>query len=233
MKKFAFVLLALAAFSVMALPAMADAALDFALQPPTPGSISYAGKAHPLIGKNLQVDSVVGLSTPLHSGANIQILNGSLNFTTGLFDGYSNTPGLQAWDFASGGSLTLSGCVDILTPGDHKCDAGDPQGVLLQGHFGAVTVQAFGKTFKVLGAEFFNVTNPLLAEYFGFVPNSQWEGGLNLSFMATGLPPGAFKSSQALSGDIVDSPVPEPASLALLGTAFCGLASLTKKKLGR
>src|SRR5690242_20819025 len=215
--------------ALVCLPAWADPVLDFGLNAPTPGVISYAGGAKPLVGKNIQVDNVLGLSTPAHDNTTVNIIGGLLNFTSGNFSGMSTTP--SAWNFSGGGTITLTGCADL----DHDggvCDAQDASGTLLTGTFDNVTVLSMSSTSKILGAGVIDIKNPALAEFFGlpFGTTDFYSGGLNLSFKASGLPPHSFRSSVALSGDVFDSPpVPEPASLVLLGGGLLLLSFVTRK----
>src|SRR5262245_42575645 len=74
--------------------ALADPILDFGVIAPTPGTISYAGGASPLVGSGIQVDNVVGLSTPLNNGVLRNLFSAVLNFSTGA----SNGP----WSWAGG-----------------------------------------------------------------------------------------------------------------------------------
>ncbi len=229
MKRIAYCLAALLAPALLSVHVFADTVLDFGIQAPTPGVISYAGGTKPLVGKNIQVDNVLGLGTPAHDNATVNIIGGLLNFTTGNFSGASTTP--SAWDFSGGGTITLTGCADLDHDGG-ACDAQDASGTLLTGTFDNATVLAMSSVSKILGAGVIDIKNPQLAQFFGlpFGSTDFYTGGLNLSFRASGLPPHSFRSSVALSGDMFDSPpLPEPASLVLFGSGLLLLGFVTRR----
>jgi hypothetical protein len=205
------------AILLLAQQAMADVLLDFNMDAvhPASASISFAGGTNPLVGVNISVDNVVGLGTPVNDGVVLAITGGDLDFTTG------NLVSTEAeeWFFGSGGTITLAGNI------------GNGVVNLISGTFTSAQVEAVGSTFKVTIASFTDVKDPGLIKYFGLdssIPS--WNGNLNLSFFASGLPPNAFTSSRLGSGDITNQPVPEPASLLLLGSGLLGVYGFLRRR---
>ncbi|MBP1611270.1 MAG: hypothetical protein H6Q04_3505 [Acidobacteria bacterium] len=199
-------------------PASAAAFLDFnmdAVHPDT-ASISFAGGDNPLIGVDISVDEVVGIGTPGNDGVVIDIVNGVLAFQTGNL--VSSTA--STWVFDGGGTITVTG------------DIGNGPVTLISGQFTSASVTAAGDTFKVTIATFVDTKDPDLVEFYGFDPAiiPGWNGNFNLSFAADGLPPGAFQSGDVLSGDIVNTPVPEPGSLLLLGTGLIAAYGFIRRR---
>ncbi len=192
-------------------PVKADSIIDFGVIAPTGGSIYYTGGATPLFGKDIDVDNVTGIGTPLHSGGpNALALAGYfLNFNTGNLV----TADSSHWYFGPGGSITIS----------------DGSTTLLTGTFTSMQVVAVGPTYKVAIPGFFDTKDPNLLAYFG-LPDMTYSGNFNISFNAPGLPPGGFTSRELLSGDISNTPVPEPATMLLLGSGLIGLAGYGRKR---
>jgi hypothetical protein len=205
-------------------PSMAEAFIDFGVVAPTAGSISYAGGTAPMIGTGIQVDNVVGLNTPSQNFVARNCLSCVLNFTTGNL--ISSTSSL--WDFGSGGSLLLTGTVDLN--GDGVVSAGDATGLLMSGSFSAASVNVSSLVFKVAAASFASVLNTALTNFYGTDPAPfTYQSGLNMSFWSTAMPPGAFASSTVLSGDVVAA-TPEPASMLLLGTVIAASGVLFRRR---
>jgi len=214
-------------------PSSAQPMLDFGAISPTPGTISYAGGATPLVGTNIQIDNVGGINTPSNDGTNFDCFGCLLNFTTGNLTGST----AQSWDFGGGGSISLVGKVDAN--GDHLLNLGDIGFLgavpLLSGSFASAQVskQASSATFKIAGAAFSDVKDSDLIELFGLgaLGSTGYSGGFNLSFSAAGSPPSAFTSSTVLSGDVVNAPpIPEPASVFLMGSALFGLGVIARRR---
>jgi PEP-CTERM motif len=187
---------------------------------PGEGRIAYAGGAAPLVGGNLGVLTVKGLDTPNSHDEALAVEKGTLNFSTGAFTNATPAnPGVtssaQNWNFAPGGSLTVSGGIPSLGIAD-----GTP---LLTGAFTDSTfVRSLGVAdLKVQGGAVFNVVNSQLAAYFGMPTGaSAYVGGLSTMFAAAGTAPGAFSSSGYTSGQITTTPVPEPTTFVVLAVAF-------------
>lgn len=189
----------------------ADTIIDFGIIAPTGGSIYYSGGVTPLYGTGIDVDNVTGIGTPLNSGApNALALAGYfLNFNTGNLV----TTDSSHWYFGPGGSITIS---DGIT-------------TLLTGTFTSMQVVAVGPAYKVAIPGFFDTKDPNLLAYFG-LPDMIYSGNFNISFYALGLPPDGFTSGELLSGDISNTPVPEPATMLLLGSGLIGLAQYGRKR---
>jgi hypothetical protein len=62
------------------------------------------------------------------------------------------------------------------------------------------------------------------------LPNVDYVGGLNISFMTTANMGVAFTSDQVLSGDVVNQPVPIPPALWLFGSGLLGLVGIARRK---
>ena len=183
-------------------------------------SISYAGGVAPLVGVNISVDSVTGIGTPANAGKNgvLACLGCTLNFTTGAFSGSS----VNEWLFGPGGAISITGAIP---------DLGLPAGteILFGGLMTATVHLVDGGMSKVVLSTFVDDKDPILEAYFGLGDTPTWNGTMNLSFWAQGLPPDAFNSYVVLSGDIVNSPIPEPGSIILLGTCLlAGVAAFRK-----
>jgi hypothetical protein len=170
----------------------------------------------PLVGADLGVASVTGTETPLNLNHVLNITGGRLNFITGDFTG---TAGGQEWDFAPGGHVLLVGGIPAL---------GIPSGtLLLSGEFHDTTfVRPLSLAgFNVVGADFLDVVNPVLASYFGLPRGAAtYVGGLAGILTTPAAPGSPFSSNGPTSGHLVTSPVPEPGMLALYATSLLVLS---------
>ena len=235
MRKLAAVLVGAAL--MMATSAMATPILDFGVIAPTLGSISYAGGAAPLVGSGIEVDNVLGMDTLLNNNIGFDILGGVLNFTTGNMT--SGSASAVNFGGSNNSSITLYGTVDVDNSG--TVNTGDITGMLMSGSFGTASVITTNGEFRIAGAGFYDYKLPELLELYGlpvYQTNSTipllYAGAFNISFTASdsNLLDG-FTSTRVLSGDITNSPVPEPGTMMLLGLGIFGLAIFGKRRMNK
>ncbi len=201
--------------------------------PDTSGAIYYAGGNTPLMGENIPVHIVTGLDTPSNNGIEFNIINGLLNFQTGNLTSYSSNGGNQMWTFSNGGSLTLSGTVDVDGEGD--VDPDEPTGDLVyDGEFYSNFVLELGAgsfNYWVTIESLSDSKNEDLVDLFG-MPNGLYDGGFNISFLAEVINEDthAFQSIDTLTGDFTNMPVPIPGAIWLLGSGLIGLVGISRRK---
>lgn len=203
--------------------------LDFNLSAPTSGTISYGGGGGVLIGSNIEVDNVVGLSTPANASVTSLCVSCLMNFNSGALTGAGPQNG-GWWSFGSGGSISITGGVQLQGGTDIPLGS-----TLLSGTFNNAFVQDLGvQGFKVTFGAFSDTKNADLLSYYGMTPGMPFQGALTLLFAAadngTGTP---FTSTSVFSGSVVNAPapVPLPAAAFLFGSGLIGLAGALRKKL--
>ena len=196
--------------------------LNFNIIAPTTGSIAYAGTGGALIGTNIDVDNVVGLSTPANANVTSTCLTCTLNFTSGV----NTSVGGGTWQFGPGGSISITGGVDFQgsTP-DIALGS-----TLLTGTFSSATVSDAG-VFEVTFGSFTDVKHPSLLSYYG-MPSGNYDGSLTILFTGVVGPGNAITSTTIFGGSIANiAAVPVPAAAWLFGSGLLGLYSAVRKKI--
>jgi hypothetical protein len=218
------------AMGLLIAPSANAVSLDFNISAPTSGTVSYDGSVGgALIGSNIEVDNVAGLSTPANANVTSLCLSCVLNFTTG---GLTNAGGPGGsnngwWSFGSGGTVTITGGVQLQGGTDIALGT-----TLLNGTFNSAFVQDLGlQGFKVTFGTFFDTKHPDLLAYYGLTPGSPFQGAFTLLFDSVnpGIG-GAFTSASVFSGNVVNTVVPLPAAVLLFGSGLLGLAGALRKK---
>jgi hypothetical protein len=219
--------------SSISMPAMA-VELDFNISAPTSGTISYDGTGNGLIGANIEVDNVVGLSTPANANVTSLCVSCVLNFTSGNLSNAGGPPPSGNnngwWSFGSGGSISITGGVQLQGSTDIPVGT-----TLMSGTFNNAFVQDLGTQFRVTFGSFSDTKHADLLSYYGLTPGP-FSGALTLLFgSVNGGVGSAFTSTSVFSGNVVNAPspvepVPVPAAVWLFGS---GLASLIPMLRGR
>ena len=183
------------------------------------GVVGYGGGSTPLVGSGLGVASITGTDSPLHPDQVLNLMGGQLDFTTGAFSG---TAGGTGWNFAKGGSVSVTGAIPSL-----GIAAGT---VLLEGSFtGTTTVRPQDASdLKALGATSLHVVNPQLASYLGLSTGSTISSRVSDIFHAQGTPGSSFVSECPTSGEVT---VPEPGMIELYASTLLGLTAWGRRRL--
>ncbi|MDO9116968.1 MAG: hypothetical protein Q7U39_03360 [Nitrospira sp.] len=203
-------------------------ALDFNISAPTSGTISYGSGTGTLIGGSIEVDNVVGLLTPVNANVTSTCLSCTLNFTSGALSGSggSNPNNSGWWRFGSGGSITITGGVQLQGGTDISLGS-----TLLTGSFNSAFVQDLGvQGFKVTFGSFSDTKHPDLLLYYGLTPGTPFEGALTLLFGSLNGGVGSeFTSTSVFSGNVVNAPVPLPGALLLFGSGLMGMLGIRNR----
>lgn len=202
--------------------------LNFNISTPTSGTISYDGTGSRLIGSNIEVDDVVGLSTPANANVTSLCLSCVLNFNSGSLTSAGGPPPSGNnngwWRFGSGGSITITGGVQLQGSPDIPVGA-----TLLSGTFDNAFVQDLGASFKVTFGSFTDTKHPDLLAYYGLAP-SPFEGALTLLFGSVNAGVGeVFTSTSVFSGSVANTPVPLPAAVWLFGSGVVALVGFARR----
>ena len=222
------------AMGLLIAPSAKAVSLDFNIGAPTSGTVSYDGSVGgALVGSNIEVDNVVGLSTPANANVTSLCLSCVLNFSTGGLTNAGGPGGTNSgwWSFGPGGSVSITGGVQLQAGTDIALAT-----TLLNGTFNSAFVQDLGlQGFKVTFGTFFDTKHPDLLSYYGLTPGSPFEGAFTLLFASPnpGIG-GAFTSTSVFSGNVVNTlgpaAVPLPAAALLFGSGLLGLAGALRKK---
>jgi hypothetical protein len=186
------------------------------------GTLDYDGVGGGLVGKDLLLDTVLGIDTPSNNGKELSCVGCKLNFVTGA--NISETP---SYEFASGGSITITGKImDGLTE--------IVNGTLLTGKFTENVLGniALGKaTFLGIGID---TVNAALSSYYGV-------NTTDFTFAQTSIAAKDVKvrSNKGFTGIVTNTDfdttpaqtTPEPtATLGLLAVGALAANSATKRK---
>lgn len=218
-------LLAAAALSTEA--NAATSVLAFGINPPTSGTINYAGGSNPLLGTNIGVDNIIGLNTPSNSSVLSQCISCTLNFSSGPFVSYSSPT--QTWNFSGGGAITVTGGVDL---GSNSSVDIPLNTVLLNGAFNDASVTKLPTgffDFRIAAGSFSDTKDAALLAFYGLPISGVYDGGLGLTFSAQALASNAFTSTNIFGGSIVNTPVPVPAAVWLMLSALGGIFGFAKR----
>ena len=214
-------------------PSAMAVSLDFNISAPTSGTVAYGGSDGALTGTSIEVDNVVGLSTPANPNVTSICLSCVLNFTTGTLAGAGGPGGSNNgwWSFGSGGTITITGGVQLQGGTDIPSGA-----TLLTGSFNSAFVQDLGlQGFRVTFGTFFDTKHPDLLSYYGLSTGTPFGGSFTLLFESPkpGVG-GAFTSTSIFSGSVVNTvaiaAVPVPAAVFLFGSGLAGLCAMVRKQ---
>ena len=222
--------IAIAALVFVSSPVLAASQIHFDIDSETPGSISWAGGLNPLVGTDIEVDQVIGLGTPQLSGTAYNLIGGLLSFQTGGYVSYTPGTNINQWEFAGGGSLAITGSVDFAGDAPDIAHTTLMSGVFIYNGVVNLEHNFNSNEWLVTFASFNDDKNDLLLERYG-MPDVPYYGDFNISFEVQGdsnLLDG-FASTNVLSGDISNYPVPIPASALLLGSGIVGLIGFGKR----
>jgi len=202
--------------------------LEFHVSLTLNGSIGYdPTQDDSLVGTSIPVSYFDVKNTPMNADVTFSCVGCVLNFTTGGFTGPG--PNGAPWSFASGGSLSLIGG---LTSTDPLRPFALSNALLMSGTFaGSTWVSGVRKTHVAIATAFQDVKDPALLEFLGLTPGTPFEGFFHLGFgTATApTPGGSFASSKIIGGDIVNSPVPEPATMLLFGSGLLAAGVVARR----
>jgi hypothetical protein len=188
---------------------------------PQVGTLSYGGSGGVLTGEGIDIYNVYGDGTPSNDGVGLDCVGCKLEFTTG--NNVSEGPSI--WEFAGGGSITITGEVK-------QGSTTIANGTLVDGSFSEAFITADGTEDGVLIMSGFGTdekdTN--LLDFFG-LPDLQYTFGVtNISLGSV-----AYTGSGGFIGDVTNADfdnlvVPIPASVWLFGSGLIGLVGIARRK---
>jgi hypothetical protein len=191
------------------------------------GTITYATQGGALVGSNIDIDVLQGLSVPLNSNLMVNCFSCALNFTTGNNTADNSS---SSWSFSNtGSSITITGGFDLNNNGVLDATDIQPGTTLLSGTFASSIAVTDPNPLKpdllFTASTVLNVVNTQLSNFYGIAGGYTWNGDYSQTFDTTrpAFPgnPGHYKiSTVAMRNGVLNDRlvVPEPTDVLLFSS---------------